>query len=206
MPLLLLLLLPPLPPLLLPRLMVFPGSMSFIVIGVPEEATEAVEEEAAEVLADVLDFRVRTVLPFFLPYLISYLESRQYYFFLTNYEPDYAKLCVLEIRITYVVVCKPLVRQMCHLAVSLQDESRIGAAIFIELVIGIENNEGNLALAEDAEFHGLFDQSVPSLVERHVTIAVVLDGLDFNLSSSHVRCYRRRHYIHEYWEDQKSKG
>lgn len=67
MPLLLLLLLPPLPPLLLPRLMVFPGSMSFIVIGVPEEATEAVEEEAAEVLADVLDFRVRTVLPFFLP-------------------------------------------------------------------------------------------------------------------------------------------
>lgn len=77
-------------------------------------------------------------------------------------------------------------RQMCHLAVALQNEARIRAAVFKELVVRIENDERDLALAQNAQLHGLLEQTILPLVERDVTISVVFDGFDRNLSPAHL--------------------
>lgn len=59
--------------------------------------------------------------------------------------------------------------------------------ILKELAVRIEDDDGDIGRAQDAEFVRLFEETILALEESHLAIAVVLDWRDRNLAATHGR-------------------
>jgi hypothetical protein len=56
----------------------------------------------------------------------------------------------------------------------------------VELLVGAEDEDGDIGRAEDGQLVGLFEETKLALQEGDRAIAVILDGLDLNLPTTHV--------------------
>jgi len=59
-------------------------------------------------------------------------------------------------------------------------------AELIELATVGEDNESNLSITEDREFISLLEQPIPPLCKCHLTVYLVLNPLQLNLSPTHI--------------------
>eukprot|EP00294_Goniomonas_avonlea_P002263 CAMPEP_0114557098 /NCGR_PEP_ID=MMETSP0114-20121206/9642_1 /TAXON_ID=31324 /ORGANISM="Goniomonas sp, Strain m" /LENGTH=101 /DNA_ID=CAMNT_0001742349 /DNA_START=662 /DNA_END=967 /DNA_ORIENTATION=+ len=66
-----------------------------------------------------------------------------------------------------------------------QDPVDVARAVLDESPLRTEENEGNLALTEDAKFDRLFNQAIFSLHERRMAAALVLNALDLDFLPPH---------------------
>ena len=66
-----------------------------------------------------------------------------------------------------------------------KDLVHVGAGVLEQLVVRVEDDDGDLAVAEDTQLVGLLHQPELSLGERHLTISLVGDALDGYLLSTH---------------------
>lgn len=73
------------------------------------------------------------------------------------------------------------------MAVSLQYESRVCAAIFEELILSVEYDQRNLTVTKYGQLHSFLDQTTFAFVECNVTIPFVRYRFDSYLFSSHCR-------------------
>jgi hypothetical protein len=85
---------------------------------------------------------------------------------------------------THVVVVLGLVG-LAVLGVLEQDLVHAGARVLVELLVRVEHDERDLAVAELGQLHGLLEDAVLALGERHLAVAVVLDALDLDLLAAH---------------------
>lgn len=55
-----------------------------------------------------------------------------------------------------------------YLGVSEQDAVHVMRRVLDQLVVGVEDDEANLAVAQDTQFHRFLHQSEPALLKRHL--------------------------------------
>lgn len=55
-----------------------------------------------------------------------------------------------------------------------------------QLAVGVEDDDGHVGRAQDAELVRFFEEAVLALEERDLAVAVVLDGRDRDLAATHV--------------------
>ena len=83
-----------------------------------------------------------------------------------------------------VFVGEGLVR-LIVLGVLEQHLVHVGAGVLEQLVVGVEDDDGDLAVAEDAQLVRFLHQTELPLGERHLTIPLVRDSLDGYFLSTH---------------------
>ena len=90
---------------------------------------------------------------------------------------------------TNIGIAQSIVSKVSDLDILVQNDFWIRRGIFEKLVLGIEDDEGNLAAAKYAKLHGLFNEPCLPLVESYVSIALVANRFNRNFFSSHVGCF-----------------
>ena len=69
-----------------------------------------------------------------------------------------------------------------------EDLVHVRGGVLEELVVRVEDDDGDLAVAQHAEFIGLLHKAELALGERHLSIALVADARNRDLFPAHVDC------------------
>lgn len=73
-------------------------------------------------------------------------------------------------------------------AIILESRDRlvdVTGGVLVELLVVTKNDDGHVDRAQDRELVGLLEQSALTLEEGYRPVAVVLDGLDLDLATTH---------------------
>jgi hypothetical protein len=109
--------------------------------------------------------------------------------------------------VAYVLVVPLFVRLGACLGVLLQNRVHISAGVLEELVVGVENDEGDVTVAEHTQLHGFLHQPILALgkcdlrprvsvsrsridqprlrASAHLTVPLVRNPLDSDLLATH---------------------
>lgn len=101
---------------------------------------------------------------------------------------------LLSALVILVVVSAAFIREVLRAfvfvrsAIILESRDRlvdVTGGVLVELLVVTKNDDGHVDRAQDRELVGLLEQSALTLEEGYRPVAVVLDGLDLDLATTH---------------------
>jgi hypothetical protein len=88
-------------------------------------------------------------------------------------------------------ICWPLLspsRRGTYVLVSTDQVAHVGRRVLVELLVVAKDEDGDIDGAEHRELMRLLEETALALEESDWAVAVILDGLDLNLPSTHLDC------------------
>jgi hypothetical protein len=76
------------------------------------------------------------------------------------------------------------------ISVAIEDGTHFVGRVLKELLVVTKNDDGNLYIAEHGKLMRLLEETALAFQKGDGAIPVILDGLDFDLSASHLGCGR----------------